>query len=139
VSLNSSIRHAPPRTMTPSKLTCAIPSRSSPHLPTCSSALTISSGIWLTTTACGTERRSRISLSLARPCTTGSVSFTSTATSSELRKSALLPCAGWARLCLGPDSASRDGPLMVRPYFWSTDPDNSLRISGIPNGGEFEP
>ena len=44
--------------------------------------------------ACGTERRSRISSSLARPCTTGSVSFTSTATSSESRKSAHSPCAG---------------------------------------------
>lgn len=35
------------------------------------------------------------------PCTTGSVSFTSTATSSELRKSVHSPCAGWARLRLG--------------------------------------
>jgi hypothetical protein len=69
--------------------------------PTCSSALTISSGIWLTTTACGTERRSRTSSSLARPCTTGSASFTSTATSSESRKSAHSPCAGWSRLRLG--------------------------------------
>jgi hypothetical protein len=62
---------------------------------------------WLTTTACGTERRSRISSSLARPCTTGSASSTSTATSSESRKSAHSPCAGWSRLRLG---RSIEGP-----------------------------